>query len=401
MLVRSNGDTLRGEIENGFWNEPPTFVRFRPTADSPAQQFEPAEVRAFNFTDGRHFRYETLPIDQAAETRLSRLPRGNATNVKSEALLAEVLVDGPCSLLRVATLGTVHYLLRCPGRDVLDLSERKYLSTSTEGTTVIADGNNYRSQLNLYFLTCPAARKAAETAAFTTAALAAVVQAYNQQCDATHQLGRNWLAKSGPRRQVSLQGGVLAGLRYNMLDSPTGSGSDCADCQMHPFAGLYADLFLPGRTTAAYGELSGSRFRSSGVVDYGVFQTSYYDYEGWLATARIGIRRFILMPHEQQLIIGIGYELNRVWRPTLTSTSGPVISSSEANLTFATPTLLPNVALGWRNRRFTISLDGQLYQSTDDQLRSLFGKGIGVRLSTAYRLGRNYDAAPRQPTGKH
>lgn len=36
LLVRSNGDTLRGEIENGFWVEPPTFIHFRSGAASPS-----------------------------------------------------------------------------------------------------------------------------------------------------------------------------------------------------------------------------------------------------------------------------------------------------------------------------------------------------------------------------
>ena len=37
LLVRSNGDTLRGEIENGFWTEPPAFIRYRGTPDSLSQ----------------------------------------------------------------------------------------------------------------------------------------------------------------------------------------------------------------------------------------------------------------------------------------------------------------------------------------------------------------------------
>ena len=37
LLVRSTGDTLRGEIENGFWTEPPAFIRYRSTPNSPSQ----------------------------------------------------------------------------------------------------------------------------------------------------------------------------------------------------------------------------------------------------------------------------------------------------------------------------------------------------------------------------
>ena len=37
LLVRSNGDTLHGEIENGFWTEPPTLIRYRSASNSPSQ----------------------------------------------------------------------------------------------------------------------------------------------------------------------------------------------------------------------------------------------------------------------------------------------------------------------------------------------------------------------------
>ena len=37
LLVRNNGDTLRGEIENGFWTDPPALIRYRTTPNSPSQ----------------------------------------------------------------------------------------------------------------------------------------------------------------------------------------------------------------------------------------------------------------------------------------------------------------------------------------------------------------------------
>ena len=36
LLVRSNGDTLHGEIENGFWTEPPALIRYRSAPNSPS-----------------------------------------------------------------------------------------------------------------------------------------------------------------------------------------------------------------------------------------------------------------------------------------------------------------------------------------------------------------------------
>ena len=117
LLVRANGDTLRGEIENAFWDAPPTFIRYRAAADSPSLLFQPRQLRAVRLASGRYFRYEALPIDQVADTRLSNLPRGNFTNVQVDSILAEVLVEGPLMLWQVATLGARHFLLRRHGRE--------------------------------------------------------------------------------------------------------------------------------------------------------------------------------------------------------------------------------------------------------------------------------------------
>ncbi len=157
-LVRTSGDTLRGEIENAFWEEAPTFVRYRPAGTEASQLLQAGRVRAFGFTGGRLFRRELLSLDQAAETRLQALPRGNHVVMKSDSVLAEVLLTGPAELLRVVLPGAVHYEVRRPGQPPLPLSERKYLvENKSGGTWSIVDGNNYRNQLALYFADCPAA----------------------------------------------------------------------------------------------------------------------------------------------------------------------------------------------------------------------------------------------------
>lgn len=395
-LVRATGDTLRGDIENGFWDEPPAFIRFRPTPGSPSQLFQPHQLRAVRFTGGRYFRYEALPIDRAAETRLDYLPRGNTANIRVESLLAEVLVEGAVTLLRVKQLGPTHYLLLRPGQPVLDLSERQYLRQAPNRRWVAVDGNNYRNQLGLYFRECPAADRAAQTAPFTAAGLAAVVQTYNTTCDPARQPGQSWVGQDGRWRQVAFQGGVLAGLRYNRIESPTASDGSCVDCQVRPFGGLYADLFQPSRTAALYGELSVSTFRT-GISRY-VWESPLstspvyrsYAYHAWLATARLGVRRFFPLPHEQQWLVGFGYELNIVFNPTMTSSSLSPALPNEVDVPYAEPTLLPNVDLGWRSRRWTVSLDGQLYQLYRADAN------YALRLGMAYRLGRNPDDARRQ-----
>ena len=132
-LVRTNGDTLRGELANAFWEEAPTFVRYRPTAASASQLFQARQLRAFGFVGGRYFRHELLSLDQAAETRLQKLLHGSYVDMRADSVLAEVLLTGPAELLRVVLPGAAHYEVRRPDRPPLPLSERKYLAENKAG----------------------------------------------------------------------------------------------------------------------------------------------------------------------------------------------------------------------------------------------------------------------------
>ena len=412
LLVRANGDTLRGEVENDFWVAPPTFIRFRATPASPTELLHPRQLRAVSFTGGRYFRYEALLLDHAAETRFNALSYGNYIDMKVDTLLAEVLLTGPIELRRVAWPGAVHYVLQRPGQPPLSLSERKYLREGEAGRWQVTDGNNYRAQLEMYFGDCPAAAALVKATPFTAEGLAAVAQAWVASCAPGAPPVRSWLALAKPRRRGAFQAGVLAGVRYHLLESPSYFlPSERTDGQLHPFGGLYAELLQPSRTTAIYGELTLSTFRNKGslsIYDYNTGQYSYtaFDYQAVLGTARIGVRYLAPLAHNRQFVFGLGLERNIVWgltTPAASNGAQPFPTRDERSaVTYADPVLLPNVTLGWRQQRFTATIDGQLYISRDTSggggvasgISSMyFGSNLAARLGLSYRLGHNPDAA--------
>ena len=406
LLVRANGDTLRGEVENSFWVEPPGFIHFRRAAGSPVELYQPQQLRAVQFTPGRYFRYEAVSLDHAAQVDLQKLPRDTYYSYQTDTLLAEVLLEGPVSLRRVVRQGVTHYVLRRAGQPPLSLGERRYLRQDANGTWNITDGNDYVSKLTLYFGDCPAAVALIQRAPFTPAGLTAVAQAYVGAC-ATAPVPvplRSWLPQATPRRLVAVRGGVLAGARYNRTERTDRSrpgSQDCADCQARPFGGLYAEMFQPGRAASVYMELSLSPFRGGGTSEVGynptTNQATYapYTYQAWLRTARLGLRAMYPLPHEQYWLIGVGFETNRVLRPRLTAGTRPA-GLRDQDFYFADVTYLPNMTLGWRRRRLTLALDGQLYTDSQnyDGFSSLyFGSNFALRLGLGYQLGRNPDAA--------
>ena len=421
--MRANGDTLRGQIENGFWREPPAFIRFRPASEGVIQLFQPRQLRAVMFTGGRYFRYEALPLNRAAEVNLNRLSRGYIENIQIDSLLAEVLLESPTLLLRVIQNDIAHYLVRRPGRPYLELSEQKYLRETAAGSWAVTNGNNYKGQLSIYFGDCPAATEVVKTTPFTLTGIVGVIAAYNKACNASQLPERSWLAQATPRRRIAVQGGLMLGVRYNRVASTAGFDKyEFLDNKLHPVAGVFAEVFLPNRTTTIYGELSGSPFQSraslynfstiSGTTGATLYAFSYADYKAWLGSARIGLRRYAPLPRDQQLVLGLSYGLGWVLRPQFsTITTGGSNSTSTtlpapadfkvSKLGFATQTLLPALTVGWRAQRLILAVEGQRCygdgKSANEFVGSLVGSGWFARFTASYRLGRNPDETRRLP----
>jgi hypothetical protein len=395
LLVRSNGDTVRGEIENNFWLNPPKFIHFRRTPTSSPELVRPHQLRTVLFTQGRYFRFEALPIDHAAETRLDRLPVGLHPDVRVDSLLAEVLLEGSCSLLRVVQFSTTHYLLRRPGQPVLDLSERQYIARGPNGQLVVVDGNNYKGQLGIYFGDCPAVSAALPTTPFTAEGLARLVQAFEDACASPHLPTRSWLARSPVRGRMAFGLGVVAGGQYHRVFN-----------QLHPFAGLYAEMLLPNRTLAAYGELCLSQFTGEGsmVASYNestvvVNGTSYpvftpinsdFRYRAWEGTVRLGLRGFLPAFRHQQWVVSGGVEYNWLFSPSFTTVSGPPVAPTLDQTISVASIPVAFAGLGWRNQRLTASFDVPFYY-TDIQ---------GMRASLAFRVSRSPDTQAKPTIGQ-
>jgi hypothetical protein len=114
-----------------------------------------------------------------------------------------------------------------------------------------------------------------------------------------------------------------------------------------------------------------------------------------LGTARLGLRYFFPLRHEQQLLVGFGFEMNNVLNLRQTSGSNAYLLQPSIDY-YALPTLLPNITFGWRAQRLTASIDGQLYRDVNALGNGFsglfFGTNFTARAGLSYRLGRNPDA---------
>jgi hypothetical protein len=314
FLVKSTGDTLRGQIENNFWVEPPKVVRFRASLDAAILEAKPEDISSFALTPGRYFRSELLPLDRLAETQIARLPTGLVFNQKKELVLAEVLVIGMASLLRADLPGAVHYWIRRENQEYIELTERLYMRR-VNGRLTVADGNNYKAQVSGYFGDCPLVGQAAESTPFTEAGLVSLVQLYNQECAIGNQPGTDFTLTDVVKRRVGFNGGLLGGTRLNTfrLSSQNGNGSRHnmlddlnIDNRPHLLGGLYLDVLHGGRQAALHFDLNVSTYGQAGQLSPPSGLNGRYVWRGALGTARMGGRHFVPVGYRSRFFYGAG-----------------------------------------------------------------------------------------------
>ena len=437
-VVTTGGDTLRGELENRFWQSPPIEVVFRPAAGAPTQSFPRRSLRSFRLEGGRYFRAEVVPLDRSANTNLTSLSTRLTDNQRQrpDSLLAEVLVDGSVPLLRAVVDNVQHYFVRRPGQPYLELAERKYLARSN-GRQSMVDANNYKAQLSVYFGDCPAAVAAAGAAPFSARGLAAVVQAFAVQCTAGQRAGTEFVAPKRPNRPVVVTAGLLIGGVFNPLrlnNDQAGEEQALFDNvnlggRLHALGGAYADVLLAGRKWAVHGEgaLSSYGRRGTFTVSSGAATYAWY---GTRVDARLGPRYALVQQPTYEVFVGAGLNFCFVISSKSEARYGNgtagttrVTSRNVRLLTQSSFVGAPQSGLGLyaeaglRRGRFTLSLDamigeGRIYsdplavQTASrnlsfplDEAYSYQGFSYGapqvmLRTVLAFRLNRRSDQSP-------
>lgn len=365
-LVLQHGDTLRGEVENDFWEEPPTTVRFRTTAATPLATYSGEFIESLYLSSGRLFRRETLPLDRAAETKTDLLAYSVVRRQQPESVLADVLVLGPASLRSLTLSGTRHFFVQRAGQPYLELAARNYL-VNKDGATRIADANDFKSQLLRYFGDCEAVTHRLDKTDFTAESLTGLVQAYNLHCSEARQAGREIAIRGkAPQPPVAVQIGVQAGLRLNSLRF---DGQDQAnavldganpDAQVHPQLGFYADVVNGRRRLALHSAAMVSRFGQREPVAIAANNlTGSYEWRGTLVAMQLGLRGFLPVGSQVRLLAGVGYEFNSFWGSYSALNFG---ADQDGFIYEFHSTGLPYLEAGLSRQRFAFTVLGRIYQ---------------------------------------
>ncbi|UYZ58824.1 hypothetical protein [Hymenobacter latericus] len=404
-LILTAGDTLRGEVENNYWSAPPKEIRFRPHAQTPPAPYLARQLRGVHLGSGRLLRREVLPIDYTVTSDLKRMPEQLRIEQRPDTVLADVLVTGAASLLLIEDGNVKHYFVKREQQPYLELAPRKYRQ-NLGGVVKVVDANNYRGQLEVYFLDCPAVVAALPKTAFTETALANLVQRYNRECSAARQPGSsNVVAK--PRNRVKLQVGPAIGVRYNSqrlrladspgLEQPTLDGLQ-TDGRLHAQYGVFFDVVFPGRHLALHTAVNRSGFGRTARVSSPAGSANYQgtlDWRGSFTSIELGLRYLRPLGSRLQLVAGTGlhvypahafqrFEANEL-HYTTTPRLGAV--SSSYGLDGFESTRLPYLEVGLRHDRVTLMLYARRYG-----LSNYYDPFVVRYFDTPYYRGYDYKA---------
>ncbi|WP_303310155.1 hypothetical protein [Hymenobacter sp. BT730] len=446
--VRAAGDTVRGDLENAYWQDAPAIIRFRPQGQMALQTLRTRSLLGFGLHNLRNWRTQYLTYDAAAESNPAYLqtdaPR---TRFVKDTLVTEVLVEGPITLLAAFQGTTPHYFLLYQEQTPLELVDRRYQYTGPDGRRYLSRVNDYREQLRAFLPACPEVESRISKLPYDEKAIIRLVQQYNTTC-----LGQPMAAtqhndeKPKGQNRVRLDWGVQTGAAYASTtahsekpDAEPGTvysstqGYDLIAVEMQylknerlesslrPLAGLYADILFPGRHFALHTEGSYrtmQRYQKEFTSGQAGYPRKMYRLSGNQITAQLGFR--MLRPLQTgQLLAGAGITMaftslreNEAAYPGATNLTYKGINLPRRNrLTYPYQQVGLYVEAGYRWKRFTSTISWRYQEGlledrtavesiviaqpsntfidvihTEYNLRS----HLGV-INIAYRLNRNTD----------
>ncbi len=180
-LVRTPGDTIRGEIENRRAEFNARTCRFRATSASAVEDIAPTALAAYGVAGHA---YESVPVasikPDAPDAMRLVAERTVAERTVAEPLFLEVLAPGPITLLYLAAAGTERFFIRSKDGALQELTQQKRQITKGD------DGVKYEQIIPVYrgtladaFRACPAEQQASARVELKYSSLLAAVQRYN------------------------------------------------------------------------------------------------------------------------------------------------------------------------------------------------------------------------------
>jgi hypothetical protein len=135
--ITHNQDTIYGEIDNRGDLRNGRICEFRSAPDTEIARFEPGDISAYRFIDGKYFISRILEVDGTPEL-----------------VFAEYLVNGVSDLLYHRSLNNDHFYIETKTGDLLELTNEE-INFERDGIQYSRESNQYMGMLLANYSDCP------------------------------------------------------------------------------------------------------------------------------------------------------------------------------------------------------------------------------------------------------
>ena len=202
-ILKPNGDTLKGQVDNAEWTDNPTSVRFRTDTKSEGKIYKFFEIMGFGILSPKVEHYQKAVIRYHNErleepdlpTYWSRDSMKTEINFKTDTVFLWTLARGAINLFefRNKEMNRYHYFIQKEKGTIVELVDRKILvkyrgSVSEQSVLEKIDFQTYRSQLRTALAKCASLEKDIKALNFSRDYIVKLIGKYNDCTGSTEYI---------------------------------------------------------------------------------------------------------------------------------------------------------------------------------------------------------------------
>ncbi len=205
FVVTTEGDTLKGFINDKDWDFHPNTIQFKNTENDKAVEYTAKELKGIQTESGKHFEVFTVEINKTPDKEVSF---NSKANMVERTIFTQPIIKGVLSLYFYQSPDfEKHYLVQKGTEDLMELLEIEYKKKQS-GEVLVVTEKRYIKQLKRLTYDCKALEDRLKKLKLNIESITDYVREYNTCRSALEKDFTSMYKKSGVKWEVNLFGGM-------------------------------------------------------------------------------------------------------------------------------------------------------------------------------------------------
>lgn len=202
LIIKNNGDTLRGFIDYRNWAYNPDKIAFKPNMGDDPAYFKPTDLLEFRVKDEIYV--SGIVQSEVSPVKTSRLDQDPQPKIKIDTIFLQTLIKGDKNLLYYRNADGIRNFFTRQDTAFQLLLYKRYIKVQ-DGKRLVQQMTKYKGQLSLYLNDCSSIGMKLKKTSYKQNSLTEVFK-YYYNCSNSRPL----FIKE--REKIELEFGVLAGV---------------------------------------------------------------------------------------------------------------------------------------------------------------------------------------------